>query len=128
MKRAAFVTAAVVLLASCARERTHIRAGSKSGERRVVVLGDSVAHGAGDETGRGIEGSIDQQLLLRGAQFFPAVNYGINGARTYDALRTLRTAPRIATATTVIVSIGGNDLYGDTLARLRATLWPAHAM
>jgi lysophospholipase L1-like esterase len=95
------------------------------GVLRVVVLGDSVAHGAGDETGRGIEGWLDRDLLARARVFEPAVNYGINGGRTLDALRLLRARaaqPRLKTADAVIVSIGGNDLYGDSIARIRSTI------
>ena len=85
------------------------------------MLGDSVAHGAGDESGRGIPGFLSQMLRV------PVANYGINGARTTDVLRAMTTFP-VETADTVIVSIGGNDLYGDPLARVASTLWPEHAM
>lgn len=98
------------------------------GVLRVVVIGNSVAHGAGDESGRGIEGSLDRELRNRGVRFAPAVNYGIDGARTFHALRLLRNAPLVAAADAVIVSIGGNDLYGDSFARLQSMLSPGTAM
>lgn len=79
----------------------------------VVVLGDSVARGAGDESHRGIPGLLG------------AINLGIDGARTWNVLRLLHTNDAVETvrkAGTVIVSIGGNDLYGDSRARLFTTL------
>jgi len=81
---------------------------------RAVVIGDSVAHG-----------------LAEHISFVAAQNLGINGARTWTVLRLLRDAharAAVASADIVIVSIGGNDLYGDAAARLLTTLWPSHAM
>jgi len=78
---------------------------------RIVVIGDSVAHGLGAA--------------------MHVENLGINGARTWNVLRLLRDGharARVAAANLVVVSIGGNDLYGDSAARLLTTLWPSHAM
>jgi lysophospholipase L1-like esterase len=87
---------------------------------RVAVLGDSVAHGAGDESGRGgFAGRLG------------AMNFGINGARTGAVLDLLRRADvrnAVRAADLVIVSIGGNDLYGDALARLTTIVAPSIAM
>ena len=91
------------------------------GSRRILVIGDSVAHGAGDETGRGISGSLQQ---LRATT---VANCGINGARTLDVLRAMTKMP-IESASVIVMSIGGNDLYGDSLARAMSVLWPSHAM
>lgn len=88
---------------------------------RVAILGDSVAHGAGDESGRGIAGNLD--ALLGGRHIVQ--NLGIDGARTWHVLRLLR-QPVLADA--FIVSIGGNDLYGDSLARLTTLVAPSLAM
>ncbi|HEV2718493.1 MAG TPA: GDSL-type esterase/lipase family protein [Thermoanaerobaculia bacterium] len=109
---------AALLLAGCHAPAIHRPA---DGIFRVAVLGDSVAHGAGDESGRGIAGNLD--ALLDGKHL--VTNLGINGARTRDVLRLLRT-PVIADA--VILSIGGNDLYGDSVARLTTLLAPSLAM
>ena len=92
---------------------------------RVVVIGDSVAHGAGDESGRGISGDLNA--------FFGVVseNLGINGARTRDVARLLRN-PRARAAIrgsdAVILSIGGNDLFGDQIAKLESLVWPSLTM
>lgn len=94
----------------------------KSAPRQVAILGDSVARGAGDESGRGVGG------FLRGVS---VANLGIDGARTWTVLRHLRSArvrETVRKADAVIVSIGGNDLFGDAHARLRSTLAPEWAM
>jgi lysophospholipase L1-like esterase len=86
----------------------------------IVVLGDSVAHGAGDETGRG---GI--------AGYLGAWNAGINGARTWNVIALLgQPAMRkaLASAEGVVLSIGGNDLYGDKTARLVSMIAPGFAM
>jgi lysophospholipase L1-like esterase len=89
--------------------------------RVVAILGDSVARGAGDESGLGIARNLP----------IPAANLGIDGARTATVLRHLRNRTvraAVARADTVIVSIGGNDLFGDTRARLFSTVAPELAM
>lgn len=97
------------------------------GAMRVVVLGDSVARGAGDEKGLGLPGWLNHDLQATAAGAASTLNLGINGGRTFNVARLLR-EPRsrnsIAQADLVVMSIGGNDLYGDSLARLLTTLWP----
>ena len=88
---------------------------------RVVIVGDSVAHGAGDERG----GGIASRLLL------PTANLGIDGARTVNVLRLLRSSDarkQIRSADAIVVSIGGNDLYGDRASQLLTTICPACSM
>ena len=112
----------IALITGCARSRQQPHARAAGGLPQLAVLGDSVAHGAGDETGRGIAGNLAQQLNAH------VSNLGINGARTTDVLRLLQTPAAnkaISNADAVVVSIGGNDLYGDSVARLLAAVWPA---
>ena len=112
----------IALVAGCARGRQQPHAHTAGGVHRLAVVGDSVAHGAGDETGRGISGNLAQQLNAQ------VSNLGIDGARTPDVLRLLGTAAArqaIVSADAIVVSIGGNDLYGDSVARLLAAAWPA---
>jgi lysophospholipase L1-like esterase len=91
-----------------------------AGTVRIVVLGDSVARGTGDETGEGIGGAIDKELQRRAVAHDKHVNLGVNGAKTADLLKQLE-SPSIrrfvAEATIVVVSIGGNDLFGDVAGR-----------
>lgn len=82
-----------------------------SGERLVLVVGDSLSRGTGDESGRGYPPDLLDRLRRRG----PAriVNLAVNGAESSD-LRELLSRPNVlalaASADLVLVSIGGNDL------------------
>ncbi len=96
---------------------------------RAVVLGDSVAHGAGDERGRGIAGALDEQLRALHIRAAATANLGINGARTCAVQRLLsQSAARsvIRRADVIVLSIGGNDLYGDPIARVLSTCFADH--
>jgi lysophospholipase L1-like esterase len=98
---------------------------------RITILGDSVGHGAGDESGRGIAGDLDAIFATDNAAAAPVTNMAVNGSRTYNVLARLHeraTRAAIRVADVVIVSIGGNDLYGDAIARLRSLAWSSHAM
>jgi lysophospholipase L1-like esterase len=93
-------------------------AATKSGAARPVIqpliIGDSLARGAGDESGLGIGGRLDEELRTRKFPAQRTVNLGLNGARTADLLRQLETANvkrLIGEANVLIVSIGGNDLW-----------------
>lgn len=80
-----------------------------------LILGDSLARGTGDESGRGIPGRLDDELKSRRVAAKRTLNLGINGARTTDLLRQLETPNvrrLIGEANVVIVSVGGNDLWG----------------
>jgi lysophospholipase L1-like esterase len=81
-----------------------------------LVLGDSLARGTGDESGLGIGGRLVEELRKRRVPVNNAVNLAVNGARTRD-LEQLLERPNvrrlIGEANVVIVSIGGNDLWGD---------------
>ena len=90
--------------------------------QRVAILGDSVARGAGDESHRGIGGYLSGVTVT---------NLGVNGARTGTVLRHLRSRTvrdALSGADTIILSIGGNDLFGDSRARLLTTFAPELAM
>lgn len=80
-----------------------------------IMIGDSLARGAGDETGLGIPGRLDQELRARKLRARRTTNLGINGARTRDLLRELdrpNVQQLLAESNVIIVSIGGNDLWG----------------
>ena len=92
-----------------------------SARQSVVVLGDSVAYGAGDERGLGIGGWLARYTRL------PIVNLGVNGARTTNVRALLRdrsAQAKVRSASLIILSIGGNDLYGDSIARVLARVFP----
>ncbi|HJT17027.1 MAG TPA: GDSL-type esterase/lipase family protein [Thermoanaerobaculia bacterium] len=81
-----------------------------------LILGDSLARGTGDETGLGIGGRVVEDLRQRHIRTNDIINLAVNGARTGDLLQQLESRnvqALIAAANVIIVSIGGNDLWGD---------------
>jgi len=82
-----------------------------------VIIGDSLARGTGDETGLGIGGRLTEELKRRHLNAKSTVNLAVNGARTNDLLRQLESnnvRTVLAQSNVIIVSIGGNDLWGGT--------------
>lgn len=80
-----------------------------------IILGDSLARGAGDEAGLGIGGRLDDELRRRKVKARRTANLAVNGARTADLLQQLESSNvrgLLAQANVVIISIGGNDLWG----------------
>ena len=131
---AAMVALAALRLHTLSVEQEHLAEARRriaDGVMRLVIIGDSVAHGAGDESGSGISGDLDRILRARGIAFVPTLNLGINGARTYaieNLLRLRSTVNAMRLCDAVIVSIGGNDLFGDRISQWRSFLLPALAM
>jgi lysophospholipase L1-like esterase len=122
----AVITAAVVLRPDRGA-RIARPAHSSVGALRVVVLGDSVAHGAGDEQRLGLPGWLDRELRTKSSVVSATLNLGIDGARTANVARALRepnVREAIGQADVIVLSVGGNDLYGDPWARLISTIWP----
>src|SRR5262245_19278205 len=81
-----------------------------------IVLGDSLARGTGDDTGLGVGGRLVDELRRRRVPVKNAVNLAVNGARTHDLevqLESRSVRLLVAESNVVIVSVGGNDLWGD---------------
>ena len=96
-----------------------------------IILGDSLARGAGDESGLGIGGRLDQELRRRGVRARRTYNLGINGARTKDLLAQLErpnVQELLRQSNVIVVSIGGNDLWGGNDWRNAAPPDPDAAM
>lgn len=96
-----------------------------------IMLGDSLARGAGDETGLGIPGRLDQELRRRSLKASHTINLGINGARTPTLLSELdrpNVQQLLRESNVIIVSIGGNDLWGGQDWRTAAPPNPDAAM
>jgi lysophospholipase L1-like esterase len=80
-----------------------------------IILGDSLARGAGDAQGLGISGRLDAELRQRGIKARRTYNVAVNGARTNDLLGVLErpnVQQLLRESNVIVVSIGGNDLWG----------------
>lgn len=92
----------------------------KDGIIRVVAIGDSLAYGAGDESGEGIPGRLEDELRARGITNAETKNLGVNGAQTSDLLARLkqeRVRSSLKNADAIVLSIGANDLFRSPGAR-----------
>jgi lysophospholipase L1-like esterase len=81
-----------------------------------IILGDSLARGTGDESGLGIGGRFVADVRARHRESRNIVNVAVNGARARDLLEQLQSRnvrTLVAESNIVILSIGGNDLWGD---------------
>lgn len=83
----------------------------RAGGRLLLVLGDSIARGTGDESGRGYAREVFEELKKRGPAEIASL--GVNGAES-DEVRDLVERPNVqslaAGADWILISIGGNDL------------------
>jgi lysophospholipase L1-like esterase len=80
-----------------------------------LILGDSLARGTGDETGLGIGGRLEGELKGRHIPARSATNLAVNGAKSRDLIALVEHAnvrTLIAQSNVIVVSIGGNDLFG----------------
>lgn len=96
-----------------------------------IILGDSLARGTGDETGLGIGGRLSDEMKRRRIPSKNVVNIAVNGARTADLTRQLEShnvRSLIGQANVVIISIGGNDLWGGSDWRTSAPTDPDAVM
>lgn len=86
---------------------------SAARELHVAMLGDSLAYGAGDESGKGIAGRLEPELRGLGIDSVVTTNLAANGATTRDLRARLQqpaTRAALARADAVVLSIGANDV------------------
>ena len=81
------------------------------GVRRLLVIGDSLARGTGDESGRGFAGVVLEGMRRRGKT--DLVNLGVNGMESPE-IRSIAESASVrglaASASLILVSAGANDL------------------
>ena len=83
----------------------------KAGHRFLLVLGDSISRGTGDEGGKGYATDVAEALRKRSAT--DSANLAVNGAESGDVLEVLKspnTARLLSAADWIVFSAGGNDL------------------
>jgi lysophospholipase L1-like esterase len=83
----------------------------RMGGRLLLVLGDSLARGTGDETGRGFAADVLGALRKPGP--VEIANLAVNGAESAEVRELLEKAnvrSLAAKASWILLSIGGNDL------------------
>ncbi len=81
------------------------------GRRFLLVLGDSLARGTGDETGKGYAADVLDSLKKSGAA--EMANLAVDGAESGDVERVLESenvGKLAASADWILLSAGGNDL------------------
>ena len=91
------------------------------GEIVSLVIGDSLARGTGDSSGLGIGGRVVEELQKTRPKIRKSVNIAVNGSRTKDVeeqLKSHNVQVLIAQSNVIIVSVGGNDLWGSTDGRV----------
>ncbi len=104
-----------------ARPSSAITAAAPQGEVVTLVIGDSLARGTGDSSGLGIGGRVVEELQKSRAKVKKAINIAVNGSRTADVeqqLKSRNVQTLIAQSNVIILSIGGNDLWGSTDGRV----------
>jgi lysophospholipase L1-like esterase len=93
----------------------------REGERLLLVLGDSLARGTGDESGRGWAGDVFDAYKLRGTARM--ANLGVDGAESSDVRKVAET-PNVRTlassADIILLSAGGNDLSHSATRDIRS--------
>lgn len=97
------------------------------GVLRVVVIGDSIAFGAGDESGKGIAVNLEEELRRRGIGSVEVKNYGVSGATTSDVEHKLQdeaVRADLSSADAIVLSIGANDVFQSSDARAAAIREP----
>ena len=88
----------------------------RTGAYRILVVGDSLAKGTGDESGKGFAVDVLDAMKRRGAA--ELTNLGVNGLESPEVRALIETGnvrALAAGADLILVSAGGNDLsHGAT--------------
>lgn len=92
----------------------------------MLALGDSLTRGFGDPEGKGYAGMLADLLTKKTGQEIGLDNLGVNGQTSSQLTALLQqkdVQEKAKAADTLLVSIGGNDLFrgGETLINLDLT-------
>ena len=86
-------------------------AAAKDGVFRILVVGDSLARGTGDETGKGFGVNVLEDFRKKGRA--EITNLAVNGMESPEVLALVESAnvrTLAAGASLILLSVGGNDL------------------
>lgn len=79
----------------------------------ILIIGDSIARGAGDETGNGFSTYIPEYLKSNIPGNISVLNAGVDGLKSTGLLEQLKSGKlnsQLAGSNMIVLSIGGNDL------------------
>ncbi|MCX7748365.1 MAG: GDSL-type esterase/lipase family protein [Clostridia bacterium] len=85
---------------------------AKKGDFHLLVLGDSLARGTGDEQGKGVHGYLSGMVKANYNQTISVNNQAIDGLRTQGLIEMVHTPgfeKVLSSADMIFISIGGND-------------------
>jgi lysophospholipase L1-like esterase len=104
---------AVPIVRNDTRENPGVSLPKKSNSISLLIIGDSIANGTGDETGKGFSFYLRDYLKNQTPKEVVANTIGIDGLHTNGMLELVRgenLKPALAAADLLLISIGGNDL------------------
>jgi len=104
---------AVPIVENDTREKPGVALPKKSNSLGLLILGDSIANGTGDETGKGFSFYLPDYLKNQTPKEVVANTIGIDGLHTNGLLELVRgekLKSALAAADLLLISIGGNDL------------------
>jgi lysophospholipase L1-like esterase len=104
---------AVPMVQSETRENQGVSLPEKNNSISLLIIGDSIARGAGDETGKGFSAYLPNDLKNKTPKEIVVNNVSIDGLQTYGLMELVqgeKLKPAIAAADILLISIGGNDL------------------
>lgn len=76
----------------------------------MLVMGDSLARGAGDENSKGFAGTLADMLEQSSKKDVILTNIGIDGIQSEQLLEQVPRVDEIRTSDIILISIGGNNL------------------
>jgi lysophospholipase L1-like esterase len=111
-----YVSASKVSIREMPKPKQETSSSTKSTkEYTIVALGDSLTRGTGDAAGKGYVGYLKDNLEEKTKKKILLSNFGIKGQVQQQQIQR-----QIKSADTVLITIGGNDLFqgGQTLQNL----------
>lgn len=82
--------------------------------KTIVAFGDSLTRGTGDPEGKGYIGYLVEELKEKSDEEIHVTNLAVNGYRSnqlLEQLKTISVQSQMQNADTILMTIGGNDLF-----------------